>query len=108
MKQDNTHFKFVRVFIAECGRDFIKRGIFLTAEQFAQLSRDRMAAYFAALSGDNPEHQIKNVGRKFLVNVGSNPDDIAHLIDAVGSFATGSIATKSMFDNLQKTIRLLD
>jgi len=37
-----------------------------------------------------------------------NPDDISHRMGAVGSFMTQSINTKKLFDELQRTVRLVD
>mgnify|MGYP001559117105 FL=1 len=68
---------------------------------------DRMSDYLDALQDGDAEKKMQLVGRKFLINVGCEPDDIVRRIGAVGSFMNNSIGTKKLFDDLQKSYRLV-
>jgi len=107
MKQDTTHYEFVRKFIAACGRDFIERGIFSTAAEYSELSKDRISNYFEALAHGEAQDKIQAVARKFLVNVGCNPDDIVHRMGAAGFFVSDSANAKNVFDQIQKSYRVV-
>ena len=107
MKQDATHFEFVRSFIAVCGRDFVARGVFTSEAEFEQLAMERMSDYMDALQDGDAEKKMQLVGRKFLVNVGCELDDISGRVGAIGSFMNESIHTKKLFDDLQKSYRVV-
>lgn len=107
MKQDEIHFEFVRSFIAVCGGHLVELGVFPSEAEFEQLAKDRMSDYLNALKGGDAEKEMQIIGRKFLVNAGCEPDDIANRVVAVGAFMSNSIATKKMFDDLQKSNRIV-
>ena len=107
MKQNAIHFEFVHSFIAFSGRDFTERGVFTTQTEYEQMGLDRTSEYFDALRDGDAEQKIKAVARKFLINVGCNPNDITTHMVAVSSFVNASIYTKKMFDDLQKSYRLI-
>jgi len=107
MKQDAIHFEFVWSFITVCGSYFVEHGVFTSEMEFEQLAKERMSDYLNALKGDDAEKEMQIIARQFLVNIRCEPDDIANRVVAVGSFMTNSIATKKMFDDLQKSYRFV-
>ena len=107
-KNDVTYMNFARYFISESGRDFVNRGVFSTEVEFDGLTKDRVPQYLEAISDGNAEKAMQSVGRTFLLNVGCNPEDLSQRVGAVGAFMSQSINTKKLFDELQKTVRLVN
>ena len=107
-KNDEKYLNFARYFITQCGRDFVGRGVFSTETEFDELAKDRISSYLTAISNMDAEKAMQSVGRTFLTNVGCNPDDISQRLGAVGSFVNQSTNTKKLFDEIQKTVRLVD
>lgn len=107
MKQDAIHFEFIWSFITVCGSYFVEHGVFTSGMEFEQLAKERMSGYLNTLKGDDAEKEMQIIARKFLVNVRCEPDAIDNRIAAVGFFMTNSIATKKMFNDLQKSYRFV-
>ena len=107
MKQDAIHFEFVRAFATECGSNLVEQDIFTSTAEFEQLAKVRLSEYLKALKSYGDENILGyELGQKFLVNVGCSPNTIGNLHFAIASFMKKSIATKEMFDDLQKSYHL--
>ena len=107
-RNDEKYLAFARDFISRCGWYFVDQRVFSTETEFDELAKDRISDYLTAISNADADQAMQNVGRAFLTNVGCNPDDIAQRVGAVGSFMNQSINTKKLFDEIQKTVRLVD
>ena len=68
---------------------------------------DRMSEYLGTLQGEDAVNIMKLVAQKFLTNVGCEPQDISKNIVAGSSFMNTSIYTKKMFDDIQKSYRIV-
>ena len=106
MKPGAIHFEFVGSFIADCASDFVKRAVFKTETEFAQLAMERMADYSMALEEADAVKKMLILSGKFLRNVGCDSDDIVYHMAASGSFMSELTATKTMFEDILKTIHL--
>jgi hypothetical protein len=105
MREDSTHFAFVRRFVDACGGEFVKAGVFPLVSEFETLAKDRTSEYLTALSGGDADEKMQHVAKKYLLNLGCPTDDVALRIGAVGGFMNGSAATKALFDKLQDSYR---
>lgn len=107
MKPTPTHFEFARRFIFACVRDCVECGAFPAQSALQQAVQDRTSEYWEVFSGKDIDKAMHEVAQRFLRNVGCEPDDCAFRMLAAGQFVSVSAATKKLFDQLQKSYRII-
>ena len=114
IEEPRCKLEFTQIFLKTCGDIFIAKGIFSSMAEYDQLGKGRFLGYVDALNdseGIDDEalatDTMQNVGRRFLANIHSSPDNYSLLFGASSIFTLYSIAAKETLDDMQSKFRLV-
>ena len=106
MGTNDVNQSLLRHFITCIAEEASALGVFDTADDFMQLGRERTQQYQSAVVSGNPGLSLQKIAHLFLETTGRSANDPALLAAAAGAFTGSVVASKAMFDTLQKEFRI--